>query len=156
MWILQTKIKLNNIFSLLLTRNFFVTIMNQTHRSLCGCVCRPHSSWVTPGGVAAAWLVFSLPQLTIKYSSDIERKISHQRPNTFTISHFYLFICLFFIYFFIFLNIKHKTAIKERALVKPVKSAMYQSPSESFFIFLSALLVSVLSILQPISPVSFQ
>lgn len=31
---------------------------------------------------------------------------------------------------------------------------MYQSPSESFFIFLSALIVSVLFIVQPISPVS--
>lgn len=82
-------------------------------------------------------------------------KISHWRDKAHLLLVTFIYSFVYFFHLFLYF-LKHKTvktAVKERALVsQPVKSAMCPSPSESFSIFLSAPLVSVLSIVLPISP----
>lgn len=122
--------------------------MNQTNRHVtCGCVCRLHGSVVTSSGETAVKPAFSLPQFTV---NSWGQNFTQERQSTFTISHFYLFICLFFHLLIYFLKHKTvKTAVKERALVsQPVKSALYPSPSLSFCLLS---FVSVLSIVLPTS-----
>lgn len=89
--------------------------------------------------------------LLMKNSSD---KISLWRDKAHLLLVTFIYSFVYFFHLFLYF-LKHKTvktAVKERALVSlPVKSAMY--PSESLFILLSVLLVSVLAIVLPISSV---
>lgn len=92
-------------------------------------------------------------QFAAVYSSDTWRQnLTPERQSTFTISHFYLFIFFFFHLFLYFLKHKLLKQLSKRGHQYHSQSRQ-PAPSESPFFFLSDLLVSVLSIVLPISPV---
>lgn len=115
-------------------------------------MCRP-ATWLL--GDISRWncgvATFPFAAVYLKFSLQ-EKSHTRARAQLLLVTFIYSFVFHLFLYF-----LKHKTvktAVEERALVsQPVKSAMYLSPSEPFFISLSVLTVSIFFIVQPVSTV---